>query len=95
MAKYCADCTYFNVKDKKAPGFCKCSKVKKHVLANNPRCDKFDEAYTRGWYDREKLYDDAKETMNKPSGDKSSIGSSLALAIALVILAIIVNIFMK
>jgi len=95
MAKYCADCTYFNVKDKKAPGFCKCSKVKKHVLANNPRCEKFDEAYTRKWYDREKLYDDAKETMNKPSSDKSSIGSSLAFAVFLIILAVIVNIFMK
>jgi len=93
MAKYCSDCTYFNTKDKKAEGFCKCSKNKKHVLANGPRCDKFSEAYSRNWYEREKLYDDAIKTMNKFKPSSISIGSYVIIAVVLIVLAIIVNLF--
>ena len=89
MAKYCSDCTHFSVKDKKAPGYCKCKKVGKHVWANNEKCEKFEEAYTRKWYDREKLYDEAKETQNKSSDSNIP----LVLVIVLIIIAIIVNIF--
>ncbi len=67
MAKYCSDCTYFNPNDKKAPGYCKCSKIGKNVFGNQSRCEKFSEAYARGWYEKEKLYDDAIETQKKGS----------------------------
>jgi len=93
MSKYCSDCTHFNIKDKKAEGFCKCSKNNKHVLANSPRCDKFSEAYSRSWYEREKLYDDAIKTMNKFTPSNISIGSYVLIAAILIILAIIVNLF--
>lgn len=93
MAKYCSDCTYFNTKDKKGEGFCKCSKNKKYVLANSPRCDKFSEAYSRKWYEREKLYDAAKDTMNKYVPSKMSVGSYAIIAVILIVLAIIVNVF--
>ena len=93
MANYCSDCTYFNTKDKKAEGFCKCSKNKKHILANNPRCDKFGEAYSRCWYEKEKLYSDAIKTMNKFKPSSISIGSYGIVAVILTVLAIIVNVF--
>ncbi len=92
MARYCSDCTYLNPKDKKCDGQYKCSKVKKHVLANMPACDKFGLAYARKSYEREKLYDYAKELENKPSGAEP--GTLLAVFIALVILLILFNIFM-
>ena len=94
MGKYCADCTNFKTSDKKAEGFCKCSKTGKYVLANTPRCEKFGEAYSRNWYEREKLYDDGKKTMNKPNPSNISTGTYLIVAVVLIILAIIVNIFM-
>jgi len=95
MGKYCADCSNFKPKDKKADGFCKCSKTGKYMFGNIPACEKFSEAYTRGWYEREKLYDDGKKTMNKPTPSNVSTGTYVVLAIFLIILAVILNIFMK
>lgn len=95
MAKYCADCSNLDVKDKKGEGICKCKKIGKHVPANTPCCEKFQEAYTRRWYDREKLYDDAKNTLNKPSDDNISVGTYWIVAVVIIVIAIIANIFMK
>jgi len=94
MGKYCADCTNFKTSDKKADGYCKCSKTGKYTFGNIPTCEKFGEAYSRGWYDKEKLYDDGKKTMNKSSSSNISLGAYLFGAIALIILAVIVNLFM-
>ena len=95
MGKYCADCTNFKTSDKKAEGYCKCSKTGKYMFGNLPACDKFGEAYSRGWYEKEKLYDDGKKTMNKPVPSNVSTGTYLFVAIVLIIIAIIANIFMK
>ena len=90
MAKYCADCTYLNVDDK-GNGKYKCSKIKKEVLANTPCCDKFEMAYARKRYDREKYYDLAKNRIEKYTG--ASPGSLLLVALLLGILLIICLIF--
>lgn len=95
MAKYCADCTYFMVKDKKGEGICKCKKNGKYMPANVERCQNFSEAYSRKWYDREKLYDDAKATLNKPNPSNTSTGTYLFFALILFIIAIIANLFMQ
>lgn len=88
MGRYCSDCIKLNPKDKKAPGICMCKNVKKHVPANTPACDKFEKAYCRGWYEKEKLYDDAKESLNKWSGKETSILVPIILIIILIILKI-------
>lgn len=89
MGRYCSDCANFNPKNKKAPGICMCSKVKKHIPGHTPACDKFDKAYCRGWYEKEKLYDDGKASANKWSGKETSI----LVPIFLIILYIILKIF--
>lgn len=89
MGKYCADCANFNTKDKKADGICMCKKIKKHIPANTPACDKFEKSYSRGWYEREKLYDDGKANSNKWSGNEISILVPIVLIILLIILKIL------
>lgn len=90
MARYCSDCTYFNPKDKKGgvEGYCKCSKVKKYLLANQPACDKFGKAYSRRAYDCEKLYDSAKKASNAFSGKETPVIVPVLLLITLIILKI-------
>lgn len=90
--RFGADCTYLKPNDKKAPGYCKCTKIKKHVLANTEACDKFDRAYARRSYDCEKLYDEAKETSNK-STSNTEPGTMLVFAILLIILLGILKLF--
>lgn len=92
MARYCSDCTYLNPKKQKdnIPGYCYCSKIKKHVLAHCEGCEKFEEAYARRWYDREKLYEEGKEAENKASSSESS---GIFLAVILIILLFILKIF--
>lgn len=91
MAKYCSDCTNFNTNKKKdgINGYCQCTKQKKFVLANMPACEKFGEAYSRRSYEKEKLYDDAKNATSKFSGKETSI----LVPIVLIILYIILKIF--
>lgn len=91
MARYCADCTYLKVNDK-GNGKYKCSKIKKDVLANMPRCEKFEMAYARKRYDREKYYDLAKNITEKYKG--ASVGSLFLLALLLGFLLLICEIFM-
>lgn len=67
MWNYCSDCRNFNTSDKKAPGYCKCSKIKKYVFADQDACQNFDKSYVRKWNEKEKLHDEAKETRNKPT----------------------------
>lgn len=88
MARYCSDCTYLDPQKKKdgIPGYCKCSKVKGFVLANKEACEKFENAYSRRSYDKEKLYDDAKESSNRSSGSNIPVG----FAIIFFIIAIII-----
>ena len=86
--RYCSDCANFNPKNKKAPGICMCSKVKKHIPGHTPACDKFDKAYCRGWYEKEKLYDDGKASANKWSGKETSILDPIFLIILYIILKI-------
>ena len=88
MGKYCSDCANFNTKDKKAPGYCKCKKIKKYVFGNMPACKDFSKSYSRGWYEKEKLYDDGKESSNKWSGKETSILVPILLIILLIILKI-------
>lgn len=92
MARYCSDCTNLKTSDKKCDGQYKCSKTKKYVLANMPACDKFGMAYARSRYDREKLYDYAKELEKKPSGAEP--GTLAFIAVVLIILLIIFSIIM-
>ena len=67
MAYYCSDCEYLNEKKKKIDGIYECKKIKKDVLANAEACDKFEECYSRNWYEKQVLYDKGKEAQNKPS----------------------------
>lgn len=92
MSKYCSDCTYLNPNKLKndIPGYCYCSKIDKYVFAHCEGCEKFEEAYARRWYDREKIYDDGKDAENKVS---SSEGSGIFLAVVLIILLFIFKIF--
>lgn len=94
MSKFCADCTNFKPSDKKAEGYCKCTKTGKYMFGNMPACEKFGQAYSRGWYEKEKLYDDGKKTMNQPTPSNISLGSYVLMAVVLIIIAIIANIFM-
>ena len=89
MGKYCSDCANFNPKDKKAPGYCKCKKTKNYVFGHMPACKNFSKAYSRGWYEKEKLYDDVKASANKWSGKESSIAVPILLIILLIILKIL------
>ena len=89
MGKYCSDCANFNPKDKKAPGYCKCKKTKKYVFGHIPACKNFSKAYSRGWYEKEKLYDDGKASVNKWSGKETSIAVPILLIIILIILKIL------
>lgn len=89
MGKYCSDCANFDVKDKKAEGICMCKVIKKHIPANTPACDKFKKSYSRTWYEKEKLYDDGKESSNKWSGKETSILVPIVLIILLIILKIL------
>lgn len=86
MGRYCSDCANFNTKDKKAEGYCKCKKIKKYVFGNMEACKDFSKAYSRGWYEKEKLYDDGKAAQNKWSGKETSILVPIALIILLLIL---------
>ena len=86
MGRYCSDCINFNTKDKKVDGVCMCKKIKKHIPGNTPACDKFEKAYCRGWYEKEKLYDDGKAAANKWSGNETSILVPIVLVIILIIL---------
>ncbi len=92
MAKYCSDCTYLNPKDTKGgnKGFCKCSKKKTHVLANMPRCEHFQEAYSRRWYDKEELYDAAKDFSPPYDGNISGvISAAVLLGVLLIVLKLL------
>ena len=86
MGRYCSDCANFNTKDKEAPGYCKCKKIKKYVFANMPECKNFSKSYSRGWYEKEKLYDEGKASSNKWSGKEISILVPIILIILLIIL---------
>ena len=61
MARYCSDCTNIDLKKKKGPGCYMCKKSKKYVLTNTYECEKFENAYARKSYEKEKLYDEAKD----------------------------------
>lgn len=88
MARYCSDCANFDTKDKKAEGVCKCKKIKDYIPANTPACDKFEKSYSREWHEKEKLYDDGKNSTEKWSGKEVSILVPIALIIILIILKI-------
>ncbi len=89
MANFCSDCANLDTKDKKVDGVYKCKKLKEYVPANTPACDKFEKAYSRGWYEKEKLYDDAKESLNKWSGKETSILVPIALIMLLIVLKLL------
>lgn len=91
MARYCSDCTFFNSKDKKdgVEGYCKCSKIKKNILANTPACEKFERAYSRKAYDCEKLYDSAKEAEKKSTGKDMPVIIPIILIIAIIVLKLL------
>lgn len=92
MARYCADCTYLKA-DSNGNGKYKCTKIKKDVLGCMPKCEKFEYAYSRKKYDREKYYDLGKNFVDKYKG--ASPGSLLLLAIVLIIILIICEIFFR
>lgn len=89
MAHYCSDCSKFNTKNKKADGVCQCVVTKKFVPGNMPACDKFSTAYSRGWYEKEKLYDDGKKAANSFSGKETSIAIPILLIVLLIILKLL------
>lgn len=82
---------FFNPKDKKdgVEGYCKCSKIKKYILANTPACEKFSKAYARRSYDCEKLYDSAKEAEKKSSGKDIPVIIPIILIITIIILKLL------
>ena len=82
MAYYCSDCEFLNEKKKKADGLYECKKIKKNVLANAPACDKFEESYSRNWYQKHELYDKAKNLQNDP-GDGSIVPYLIGLGLML------------
>lgn len=91
MARYCSDCSFFNPKDKKGgvDGYCKCSKIKKYILANTPACEKFSKAYSRRAYDCEKLYDSANEAVKKSTGKDVPVIIPIILIITIIILKLL------
>ena len=89
MARFCSDCANFDTKDKKVDGVCKCKKIKEYIPANSPACDKFEKSYSRGWYEKEKLYDDGKASANKMKGNEISIAVPIILIILLIILKLL------
>ena len=70
MAKYCSDCEYLNTSKKKADGLYECKKNKKFVLANTEACPKFEDTYSRTWYEKQDLYDKGKK-IQSDFGDAS------------------------
>ena len=91
MGRYCADCTYLKVDDK-GNGKYKCTKIGKDVLANLEACDKFEMAYARKRYERDKYYDLAKDRKEEYKGLEP--GSLLLIAILLGVVLLICKIFM-
>ena len=89
MARYCSDCSNFNTGKKKVDGICQCNKTKKFVPGCMPACDKFSKSYSRGWYEKEKLYDDGKKAVNSSSGKDVDIMVPILLIILLIILKIL------
>lgn len=96
MGRYCSDCTYLKSSDKKYDGCYKCTKVKKYMFGNTPACPKFDNAYSRRAYDKEKLYDlGVKTEKNSAFSDKPSSGILLLLFFLLVIIRLFIYFFLK
>ncbi len=60
MAKYCSDCEFLQLKDKKKDGIYKCAFCKKYVNTTNNQCENFSETYSRNWYEKQKIYDEGK-----------------------------------
>ena len=87
--KFCSDCTYLKVDTSKG-GKCFCAKIKKEVWANNDGCKNFENAYSRSSYDKEKIYEEAKSSQNKSSGN---LGLNIFIAIVLVVLLIVLKLF--
>lgn len=89
MANFCSDCKYLDPEKKKdgIPGYCKCSKIKDFILANHDACEKFEKSYSRRSYDKEKLYDEAKESSNKSSSESNI---SIGFAIVFFVVALII-----
>ena len=86
MARYCSDCTYLNPNKCKNDnkGCYKCEKIGKFMMANTPACDKFCNAYARKNYEKEVLYDEAKDLENN-----STVSSPIPLILILIIIIII------
>ena len=61
MSKYCADCSNLDLKEQKIAGIYKCKKNKEYVTTCNYACEKFEENYSKTWYEKQKLYDEGKK----------------------------------
>lgn len=60
MARYCSDCTYLNTDKAKKKGNYMCEKTSKFVLTNTPSCPNFCNCYSRNSFEKESLYEEAK-----------------------------------
>ncbi|HIR74783.1 TPA: hypothetical protein IAB95_04725 [Candidatus Ventrenecus avicola] len=60
MSKYCSDCAFLNLKDKKMDGIYKCKKCKSYVNTTMDACNQFSLDYSRNWYSKSTLYDEGK-----------------------------------
>ena len=55
MSKYCSDCAFLNLKDKKMDGIYKCKKCKSYVNTTMDACNQFSLDYSRNWYSKSTL----------------------------------------
>ena len=94
---FCSDCRFFNTDDKKGEGIYTCTKRNQGVSADQEECYMFEKS-GRSSLESEKLYDEALEAKKKseePKGDSNNFFIKLFFCFLLIILAIIVNKFMK
>lgn len=89
----CHRCQYLKVKDKKdgksGGSVYLCSKTKKYVNGATDVCDKFSKDPCRKAYESDEIYENGKKFSNE-TRDPSTY---LVIAIILIIIAIIVNVF--
>ncbi len=87
MGKYCSDCVYLNLQEKKTDGLYKCKKCKKYTISSNLACEQFEETYQRNSFEKQKIYDLGKHV--------SEEDTPLSIYVVLFILMVIIYIIGK
>lgn len=89
----CYNCKFLKASDKKdgavTGSVYLCTKIKKYVNGASDGCDKYYKDYTRKTYEGDEIYNNGKYYYN----DSTPVSTCLFIAVVLLILAIIINIF--